>query len=222
MNILGHDRDTLGVNGTQVSILEKTNEVRLSGLLKSENGRSLETKVAFEILSDFSNETLKRELADEQVGRLLIPTDFAEGDGSRSVTVGFLDASGGGGRLAGSLSGELLTGGFTSGRFSGGLLGTSHVELLVGCGWFVLDDSCFCEILCLDQLHERKNNATIRREIILTCLWNIVPVESFSRFILFLREKNFHSDYFLARAKFAAYLHTQVAPFLLCYMWRNT
>ena len=33
LNILGHDGDALGVDGTQVGVLEKTDEVSLGGLL---------------------------------------------------------------------------------------------------------------------------------------------------------------------------------------------
>ena len=33
LNVLGHDGDTLGVDGAQVGVLEQTNQVRLAGLL---------------------------------------------------------------------------------------------------------------------------------------------------------------------------------------------
>jgi len=41
-------------------------------------------------LRDLTKEALEGELADEQVGRLLVATNFTEGDGSRVVTVGLL------------------------------------------------------------------------------------------------------------------------------------
>ena len=37
LNVLGHDGDTLGVNGCQVSVLEKTNQVGLSSLLECQH-----------------------------------------------------------------------------------------------------------------------------------------------------------------------------------------
>ena len=37
LNVLGHDGDTLGVNGSQVGVLEKTNQVGLSSLLEGQH-----------------------------------------------------------------------------------------------------------------------------------------------------------------------------------------
>jgi hypothetical protein len=59
LNILGHDGDTLRVNSTQVGVFEETNEVGFRGFLESEDGRSLEAKVALEVLGDLTNETLE-------------------------------------------------------------------------------------------------------------------------------------------------------------------
>ena len=126
LNIFGHDGDTLGVDGGKVGVLEKTDEVGLGGLLKGKNGRSLEAKISLEVLSDLTDKTLEGKLADEQVGGLLVTTDLTESDGSGAVTVGLLDTSGGGGGLTSGLGGELLTGSLSSGRLTGGLLGTSH------------------------------------------------------------------------------------------------
>ena len=61
----------------------------------------------------------------------MVATDLTESDGSWSVTVGLLDASGGGGGLASGLGGELLAGGLASGGLAGGLLGTSHFDVVV-------------------------------------------------------------------------------------------
>ena len=126
LNVFGHDRDMLGVDGAQISVLEKTNKIGLCSLLKSKDGRSLESKIALEILGNLANEMLKKKLANEQVHRLLVATDLMKGNGSWAITVGLLDPSGGRGGLASSLGGELLTGGFATGGFAGGLLGTSH------------------------------------------------------------------------------------------------
>ena len=133
LNVFGHDGDTLGVNGTQVGVLEEANEVGLRSLLKGEDGGSLEAQVTLEVLGDLADETLEGELADEEVGRLLVPADLAEGDGSGAVAVGLLHASGGGGGLARCLGGELLAGGFASGGLTCGLLGTSHFVVRLFC-----------------------------------------------------------------------------------------
>lgn len=51
--------------------------------LQSTNRCTLETQVCLEILSDFPDKTLKRQLPDEQLGGLLIPTDLTQGNGTR-------------------------------------------------------------------------------------------------------------------------------------------
>jgi histone H3 len=114
VDVTGHDGDTLGVDGAQVGVLKQTNDVGLSGLLKSEDGRGLEAEIALEVLGDFANEAL----------------DLTKSHSAGAVAVGLLDTSGGGGALAGGLGGEGLAGGFATGRFAGSLLGTSH---LIGC-----------------------------------------------------------------------------------------
>jgi len=128
LNILGHNSNPLRMNRTQIGILKKTNKVRLSSLLKGQNRRSLETKIGLEVLGDLTHKTLEGQLADEEVGRLLVTTDLTEGDGTGAVTVGLLYSSGCGGRLTSGLGGELFTGGFSSGGFTGGLFGTGHLD----------------------------------------------------------------------------------------------
>jgi histone H3 len=122
LDILGHDGNTLCVDGTQVGIFEKTHQVRFGGFLEGQDGRSLESEITLEILGNLTNQTLEGKLSDEEVGTLLVPTDLAKGDGSGSVSVGFLDASGGGGRLTSSLGGKLFARGLSSGGLAGGLL----------------------------------------------------------------------------------------------------
>ncbi len=91
------------MDGTQVGILEKTNEVGLGCLLKGEDRGGLEAKVGLELLSNLSDKTLEGCLADEQLGRFLVFTDLTEGDGSGTITVGLLDTTRSGSRLAGGL-----------------------------------------------------------------------------------------------------------------------
>ena len=118
------------MDGAQVGVLEQADEVSLGSLLEGHDGGRLEAEVSLEVLGDLTDETLEGELADEELGRLLVAPDLTEGDGSRPVPVGLLDASCSGGRLASGLGGELLPGGLASGGLAGGLLGTSHVEIL--------------------------------------------------------------------------------------------
>ena len=69
LDVLGHDRDALGVDGAQVRVLEQADEVRLGRLLQREDGRRLEAQVGLEVLRDLADEALERELADEELGR---------------------------------------------------------------------------------------------------------------------------------------------------------
>lgn len=50
-------------------------------------------KTNLEVLSNFTNETLEGQLADEELSRLLVATNFTESDGSRAETMGLLDTT---------------------------------------------------------------------------------------------------------------------------------
>ena len=128
LDVLGHNGDTLGVDGAQVGVFEEADEVSLGSFLESHNSGGLESEVSFEVLSDLTDQSLERQLADEKLGTLLVTTDLTESDGTRPVPVGLLHASGSGGGFASCLGGELLPRGLASGRFTGGLLSTSHID----------------------------------------------------------------------------------------------
>merc|ERR1719483_59723 len=102
------------MDGAQVGILEQSNQVGLGSLLKGHDSRGLETQVGLEILSDFPDQTLEWEFPDQQFSGLLIPPDLPEGNSAGTITVRFLDTSGGRGRLAGGLGSELLPRGIAS------------------------------------------------------------------------------------------------------------
>ena len=87
LDVLGHDGDTLGVNGSQVGVLKQTNKVCLSSLLESQDSRGLEPQVSLEVLGDLTHQPLERQLADQQLGGLLVLPDLTQGDGSRPVSV---------------------------------------------------------------------------------------------------------------------------------------
>ena len=82
LDVLGLDRDALGVDGGQVGVLEERDEVSLGRLLQGADGRRLEAEVGLEVLGDLAHETLEGELADQELGRLLVATDLTESDGS--------------------------------------------------------------------------------------------------------------------------------------------
>jgi len=91
LDVLGHDRDAFGMDRTEVRVLEQTHEIRFTGFLESADGSTLETQVGLEVLGYLTHEALEWELADEQLGRLLVTTDLSEGYRAWAVPVGLLD-----------------------------------------------------------------------------------------------------------------------------------
>ena len=126
LDVLGHDRNALGVDGTEVGVLKEPDKVGLRRLLESEDGRGLEAKVGLDILGDLTDETLEGRLADEKVCTLLVLTNLAEGDGAGTEAMRLLDASGSGGRDTGGLGGEVLAGSLATGGLAGSLLRARH------------------------------------------------------------------------------------------------
>lgn len=108
------------MDGAQVGVLEQTNQVSLAGLLESHDSRALEPQVSLEVLGNLPDQALEGQLADEELGGLLVPPDLPESHGTGPVPVGLLHSLGGGKRLASSLGGQLLPGGLASGGLTGG------------------------------------------------------------------------------------------------------
>ena len=132
LDVLWHDGDPLGVDGAQVGVFEESDQVGFGGFLEGSDGSRLESQVGLEVLGDLTDEALEWELADQELGGLLVAADLTESHGARTVAVGLLDAAGGWGGLAGCLGGELLAWGLASSGLACGLLGTSHF-LQIGC-----------------------------------------------------------------------------------------
>ena len=132
LDVLGHDGDPLGVDGTQVGVLKQTNKVGLASLLQGHHGGALESQVGLKILCNLTDKTLEGELADEKLSGLLVSSDLTESDGTGPVTMGLLDATGGRGGFTGSLGSQLLPRRLSSSGFTGGLLSTSHFGVELG------------------------------------------------------------------------------------------
>ena len=130
LDILRHDRHSLGVDGAQVRVFEKTHEVSLAGLLKSHDCRRLEAKIGLEVLGNLADKTLERQLADQKLSRLLVTTDFTKSDGTGTVTMGLLDTTSGGGTLSSGLGSQLFSGRLATSGLASGLLCTSHFPKL--------------------------------------------------------------------------------------------
>lgn len=73
------------MDGCQVGVFEKTDEVSFAGFLECSNGGGLESQVSLEILGDLTNESLERELSDQELSRFLVTTNLTESNGSRSI-----------------------------------------------------------------------------------------------------------------------------------------
>jgi histone H3 len=50
--------------------------------LKGANGSTLEAKICLEVLCNFTHKTLEWQLPDQQLGRLLVSSNFSKGHGT--------------------------------------------------------------------------------------------------------------------------------------------
>ncbi len=80
------------------------------------------------MLINIPDKTLEGSLANEEIGRILVPADLMESDGARAVAVGLLHSSSGRCVHSGSLSGKMFAGGLSSCRFPGCLPDPCHVD----------------------------------------------------------------------------------------------
>ena len=130
LHVLWHDGDSLGVDGAEVGVFEKSNHVGLSSLLESEDSRRLESEVVLEVVGDFSNESLEWKFSNEELSRLLELSDVSEGNSSWSESVWSLDSSwlGWGFSLVGGFGGgHVLSWLLGSSSFSSGVLCSCHL-----------------------------------------------------------------------------------------------
>ena len=128
LDVSDHDGHSSGVDGAHVGVLEQTNEVCLDGLLEGEEGRALESELRVALVSDVLDDSLERQLSDQEVSGSLVLSDLSDGHGAGSESVGLLDTAHGGlsgGLLSGVLSGLLDTGV----GLSGSGLGSGHFLL---------------------------------------------------------------------------------------------
>ena len=126
LDILGEDRHALGVDGTQVRVLEEANEVGLGSLLDGSDSVRVELDVGLEALGDLPDKPLERKLADEQIRVLLVLTDLAKRHGARPETVGLLDTTLARDGLTGSRLSQLGPGRLATSGFASSLLSASH------------------------------------------------------------------------------------------------
>ena len=130
LDVLGHDGDTFGVDSAQVGVLEQSNEVGLASLLEGQDSGALEAEIGLEVLGDFTDQTLEWQFSDQKLSALLVTSDFTESDGSRPVSVWFLNSTSGWCTLASGLGSQLFPWSLSSGGFSSGLLCSCHLSNL--------------------------------------------------------------------------------------------
>ena len=126
LHVLWHDGDSLGVDGAEVGVFEETDQVGLGGFLEGEDSGALESEVVLVLSGNFTNESLEWELADEELGTLLESSDFTEGNGTWSESMGLLDTTGGGSLLGSSLVGDVLSWVLGASVLAGGLFCACH------------------------------------------------------------------------------------------------
>ena len=127
LHVLWHDSDSLGVDGAEVGVLEKSDHVSLGGLLEGQDGARLEAELVSVLGGDLTHQSLERQLPDQQLGALLESPDLTESDGAGSESVGSLDAAGGGlGLFGGSLVSDVLPWVHGAGVLASGLLSAGH------------------------------------------------------------------------------------------------
>ena len=64
LDIFGHNGDSLDVYGTQVRVLEQSNEISLCCLLQCQDHPASKMEVRVEVLGNFPHQSLKWELPD--------------------------------------------------------------------------------------------------------------------------------------------------------------
>lgn len=130
LDVFGHDGNPLGVDRTQIGVLEQSNEVGLASFLQGHHGGALESEIGLEILSDLTDQSLERELADQQLRALLVATDLTKSDSSRTVAMRLLHSASSRCAFTCSFRRQLLAGSFSTGGFTSGLLGSRHLQVV--------------------------------------------------------------------------------------------
>lgn len=131
LDVLRHDRNSLGVNRAQVGILKQADQVAFASFLQSHDSGALESEISLEVLGNFSHESLERQLSDQQLSRLLVSSDFSQSNCSWSVSVRLLDTTSRGRALSCGLGCQLLSGSFTTGTLSCSLFCSCHFVFVV-------------------------------------------------------------------------------------------
>ena len=120
VHVLFHHSDAIGMDGTEIGVLEHTCEIGFSRFLESNQSLRLETEVRIDTRAYGPYQSVEWGTWQNHGCLLLVPSDFSEGNSSWSPSLlPFFDASGSG-------SGLLVTGGLCD---FGADLGGRHLGL---------------------------------------------------------------------------------------------
>lgn len=131
IDVLWHNGNTLGVECTQIGVLEQTNKVRLGSLLDCKDSKRLETQIGVVVLSNLTHKSLERELANQQLSGLLELPDLTQSHSAWTIAMGLIDSHRGIHFLS-RLCCQLLSGHLSSGHSSCSLFSARHLWLLFG------------------------------------------------------------------------------------------
>ena len=104
------------MDSTQVGVFKKASQIGFTCLLQSTNSRTLEAQICFEVLSNFSYQTVERKFTNQKFSGLLITSNYTKCLSTRPVTMRFLHPCGRGHILANGLASQLLPQCFTTSR----------------------------------------------------------------------------------------------------------
>ncbi|KAF4361928.1 hypothetical protein G4B88_024504 [Cannabis sativa] len=81
LNVLRHDRHSLGMDGTQIGVLEQTHQISFCSLLYGKNSVALKPQITkkaayLEVLSNFPNKALEWQFPDQELSALLVLPNF--------------------------------------------------------------------------------------------------------------------------------------------------
>ena len=137
LHVLWHDGDTLGMDSAEVCIFKELYKISLTRLLQGHHCGTLEAQIRPTNLCNLTHKPLEGVLMNKQCRSLLILSDLPEGNSAWSVAVGPLDSSTWRDWIAICFWCQKHHRTFSSDRFHGSLLGTSHRQLSLlryGCG----------------------------------------------------------------------------------------
>jgi len=126
LDVLGHDRHPLAMDGAEEAVLKHPNEVTLGGFLKSHKSNARELQRTIEVLSNLTHKPLERGFEQEELSPLLVPPNLTQGHSAGAEAVRLLDPSNARSGLACSLGGQGLPRSLAASGLSRSLLRACH------------------------------------------------------------------------------------------------